>query len=115
MAVRELKVGMAMKNFIIFLIVIILLCSSGSSAYAFRCGDRGKNLTREGMHKYQIIKDCGPPVSREIVGFDKRVNSYRIIEEWVYIINHYGNKQMYLLKFNRDGVVVDIEWLGEQE
>jgi hypothetical protein len=105
----------AMKNFIIFLIVIILLCSAVSSTYAFRCGDRGNNLARERMHKYQILKDCGPPISREIIGFDKRVNLYRIIEEWVYVIDHYGNKQMYLLNFNGEGILVDIEWLGEQE
>lgn len=67
------------------------------------------------MHKHQILKDCGEPYSREDVGYDKKHGSYRIMEEWVYIINDTGNNQMYLIKFNRDGIAESIEWLGEHQ
>jgi len=54
-------------------------------------------------------------VSKEIVGVDKKGNSYRIVEEWLYIIDDYGHKQMYLLKFDDEGILVETDWLGEQK
>ena len=85
-----------MKSFIILVSTLTFLFCFAISTYAFRCGDGGRNLASDGMHKYQILKDCGPPFSKEIVGVDKKGGSYRIVEEWLYIINDYGHKQMYL-------------------
>ncbi|WP_321419909.1 DUF2845 domain-containing protein [uncultured Desulfobacter sp.] len=84
------------------------------NTYAFRCGDGKRNLASEGQHKYQILKDCGPPVSKEIVGVDESRGVYRIVEEWLYIINERGSKQMYLIKFDDKGIAVKIDWLGKQ-
>ncbi len=104
-----------MKKFIIFAVVLTLLCISAVYTYAFRCGDGGKYIATKGMHKDQLLKDCGRPESKEIVGVDKKGGSYRIVEEWLYIVKYYGKKQMYLLKFNRKGILVEIDWLGEQK
>ena len=104
-----------MKNFIILISILTFLCCSAGTTHAFRCGDGGRNLAQEGMHKYRILKDCGPPVSKEIVGVDEKDGTYRKVEEWLYIINEYGHKQMYLIKFDGKGVAAKIDWLGEQK
>ena len=106
---------MTMKKFITLAVVLTLLCASAIYTYAFRCGEGGRYLATEGRHKYQILKDCGPPVLKEIFGVDKKGGSYRIIEEWLYIIDKYGHKQMYLLKFDKKGILVEIDYLGEQK
>lgn len=104
-----------MKKSIILASSLAVLCGFASAAQAFRCGEGNKYLASEGMHKYQILKDCGEPYLREDVGYDKKNGSYRVMEEWVYIINDTGNNQMYLIKFNKDGIADSIEWLGEQK
>ncbi|WP_020586352.1 DUF2845 domain-containing protein [Desulfobacter curvatus] len=86
-----------MKQIITLTVILTFLFSSAGYTYAFRCGDGKRNLASEGQHKYQILKDCGPPVSKEIVGVDKNSGVYRIVEEWLYIINERGSKQMYLI------------------
>ncbi|MCM2264286.1 MAG: DUF2845 domain-containing protein [Desulfuromonadales bacterium] len=103
-----------MKKHIILVSSLTILCCFASWSYAFRCGDGNRYLATEGMHKYQILKDCGEPYSREDVGYDKNHGSYRVIEEWIYIIEDTGNKQMYLIKFDRNGIADSVEWLGEQ-
>ena len=96
-----------MKRIIVLSIMLSLLYfATIYNAHAFRCGD-GK-LASKGMHKYQILKDCGPPVSKEVVGVDKNGGSYRIVEEWLYIVNQYGYNQMYLIKFDGNGIAVDV-------
>ena len=101
-----------MKRFIIIIITLCLLIGA-SQSYAMHCG---KNLVTKGDHKYEVIAACGQPNSREVIGVDhKHVGEYRIVEEWLYIIERYGHKQMYLLKFDGDGRVREIEWLGEQK
>ena len=73
-------------------------------------------IVTTGDHKYEIMAACGQPVSREVVGVDnKRVGEWRIVEEWLYIIEKYGHKQMYLLEFDSDGCAREIKWLGEQK
>lgn len=95
-------------------IVFLSIFMAASSAYAFRCGPGGRNIASEGMHKYQILKDCGQPMSRETVGLDKSGGSYRFIEEWVYIEEDRGNKYMYIIRFDNKGIAREIEYLGEQ-
>lgn len=102
-----------MKPYMILASVLAVLCGFASSSYAFRCGDGNRFIATEGMHKYQILKDCGEPYLREDAGFDKEHGSYRVMEEWVYIINASGNNQMYLIKFDKDGIADSIEWLGK--
>ncbi len=104
-----------MRKVIILAVALTLFYLSAFYSYAFYCGKGGRYLAREGMHKYQILKDCGAPVLKEIVGVDKKGGSYRIVEEWLYIIKTYGHKQMYLLKFDGKGILVEIDSLGEQK
>ena len=51
----------------------------------------------------------------QVVGYNYGAGKIRIVEEWVYVIKTYGNKQMYLLKIGGNGVVAKIEWLGKIE
>jgi len=103
-----------MKAFIILVSSLTCLCIFAATSHAFRCGEGNKYLATENMHKFQILKDCGPPVSQEVVGYDKEHGSYRIIEEWLYIVESSGQNQIYLIKFDRDGIAVQIDWLGGQ-
>ena len=100
-----------MKKYIILATILGLFTST---SYAFRCGEGNRYLATEGMHKHQILKDCGEPFSREVIGYDKKSGSYRQVEEWVYIIEDTGNEQVYLIRFDRDGIAKSIEWLGEK-
>lgn len=93
------------------IIILIVLCFA-TSVYAFRCGEGNRNLAREGMSKHEILMDCGEPAVREVVGVDKRGGSYRKVEEHVYVIKDYGNERVYRLKYDRNGIVEDIDYLG---
>jgi hypothetical protein len=104
-----------LKRIIIFLTVVLIVLCFAANAYAFRCGKYNRNLAREGMSKHEILMDCGEPASSEVIGVDKRGGSYRKVEEQVYIIKDYGHKQVYRLKYDRNGIVEDIDWLGEQK
>lgn len=98
-----------MKTTIALTAMLAYLVLVTASALAFRCGKYNDKLATEGMHKYQILADCGEPASRELVGYENN----RIIEEWLYVIDDGLNRQMYLIRFDREGEAVRIEWLGE--
>ena len=67
-----LREKMNMKNFTTLVLMLSFLCCSAATTYAFRC-DSGK-LATKGKHKYEILKDCGPPIQREVVGSDENGN-----------------------------------------
>lgn len=98
-----------MKKYLITILVILLTIPT--MANAFICGN---NLASEGMSKYQILTNCGSPASKERVGVDYSNSSYRVIEKWLYIVNEYGNHQMYLIEFNGEGTAVKIEYIGKR-
>jgi len=108
-------VGVTVKKAIQFAVTLTLFCTSAFHSYAFSCDKGGKYSATEGKHKYQILKDCGPPVVKEDVGVAKKDGTYRIIEEWYYTIDEYGHKNMYRLKFDEKGMLVEIDFLGEQK
>jgi hypothetical protein len=89
----------------------MILFMMPTMANAFICGN---NLASEGMSKYQILVNCGAPALKERAGVEYVGNSYRIIEKWLYVVNEYGNKQMYLIEFNGDGVAIKIEYIGKR-
>ena len=99
-------------------IFIILFLSITSNCYSFYCG---KKIVRIGEHKYEVLLDCGKPYIREKIGIDEKYypngdyTKYRVIEEWLYIIKKYGHNQVYKLQFNDKGILINIEWLGEQK
>ena len=102
-----------MTRFIAAFLLLLLGCLMWlvPVSHAFRCGSRNQNLATEGMHKFQILADCGEPASREVVGYEKN----RVIEEWLYIIDDSVNQQMYLIRFDQEGIADKIEWLGKME
>ena len=104
-----------MRKVIILAAALTLIFTYAFYSYAFMCGKGGNRLATEGKHKYQILKDCGPPWVKEDVGVAKKDGTYRIIEEWYYIIDKYGHKNMYRLKFDEKGILVEIDFLGEQK
>lgn len=104
-----------MRTAVILATTVGCLIALAAPAQAFRCGEGNRFLASEGMHKYQILKDCGPAASEEIVGVDERGGSHRIVEEWLYVVDDRGRNQLYLIKFDRDGVAVRIEWLGAEK
>ena len=102
-----------MRKFRLIIIALLFLAVTIDPTLAMHCG---KGLVSEGDHKYEVLATCGQPICREIVGIDnKHVGEYRIVEEWLYVIEQYGHKQMYLLEFDGDGLVREIKWLGEQK
>ena len=102
-----------MKKFVLIIVSVLFLAVTTDSTLAMHCG---KGLVSEGDHKYEVLAACGQPASREVVGIDnKHVGEYRIVEEWLYIIEKYGHKQIYLLEFDGEGLIREIKWLGEQE
>jgi hypothetical protein len=104
-----------MVNLIIWLTVFIISCGTGLTAHAFRCGEANQNIVGVGMYKQQILNECGPPYSREVVGLYDSGNTYQIVEEWIYVIDEYGYKHMYLIQFDGNGKAVKIDWIGEQK
>lgn len=98
-----------MKQFIFCLILALLPVST----WAFNCGFGNRSIATNGMHKYQVLKECGSPISAQVVGLQRTIGGVRIVEEWVYVTESYGKRQMYLLKIGADGRVKTIDWLGE--
>ena len=100
-----------MKN--IFIITLFLLAYStvsiAASGQALRCGS---DLVAPGYLKYEVLQNCGEPLSREIVGeveifdsdriYDRRYSRYHsqgskvilYIEEWIY-----DKSGLHLLRF----------------
>lgn len=104
-----------MKSIAITICTAVLSLALIEPALAFRCGESGNNLAQEGMHKYEILKDCGSPYSKEIVGRDLREEDRGpIYEEWIYLLTHYHPNQMYLIRFDRDGYAREIRYLGDR-
>ncbi len=95
--------------------ITVVILHLATPAHAFRCGYDRQYLASEGMHKGEIENNCGAPLRKEVVGADRRAGSIRIIEEWTYLIDEYGHKQRYLIRFDRQGIARKIEWLGEQK
>jgi hypothetical protein len=98
---------------VVILIMFVTVLATAAPARALRCG---KQLVSPGDHKYEVLAACGQPIIREDIGIDhKQVGEYRLIEEWLYIIERYGKEQMYRLRFDGDGILREIEWLGERK
>lgn len=72
--------------------VLILFLTAGN-ALAFRCGT---NIVEIGDKTFEVMKKCGDPVSKEVVGY--RLTKNRDVEmeikEWVY--EHKGGRYYFL-------------------
>ena len=98
--------------------MLLLVCATGAQAYSglgIRCvGD----LVTPGYLKYEVLKTCGEPLSREIVGeveifdsdriYDRRYGRYKgsgskvilYLEEWIY-----DRGGLHLLRFEGNRLV----------
>jgi hypothetical protein len=87
----------------------IFLLTVGTAS-ALRCGN---NLVQVGDLKYEVLLNCGKPVSTEVIGYidrveiefiDNRVSEKRIrvmkIEEWILEVTNYGTTYHYSLVFD---------------
>jgi hypothetical protein len=81
-----------MKKVVLIGGVLIVFLTTGS-AFAFKCGT---NLVKTGDKTFEVIKKCGEPISKEVVGYrltkDKNVEFE--IKEWVY--EHKGGRHYFL-------------------
>ena len=66
-----------------FIVIAFLMIFLAGQAFAFRCGT---HLIREGDRRFDVMRKCGEPLSREQLGFTITADKKRelIIEEWVY-------------------------------
>jgi len=104
-----------MRKFSISVATLMFSCAIASSVWAFRCGDGNRYRAYEGMNQDEITQDCGPPAKKATVGYTEKHGSHKIAEEWLYIINDGRNDQLYVIRFDRNGRAVRIEWLGHKD
>ncbi len=72
-----------MKKTFSFIIIIILLFSIVNKAHSFTCG---KKFFSKGDLDFEVLKSCGEPFSREVIGYtlsEDQKREYKI-ERWVY-------------------------------
>jgi hypothetical protein len=90
-------------NKLVFVFIALLVASGLSTAYAFRCGN---NLIEVGDFEYKVLRFCGEPASKDVVGYKINEEGDREakIEHWVY-----GPKNgMYTILIIEGGVVKKI-------
>ena len=68
------------KKLIYLLIVLFFLAGNAYASEYFRCGC---HLIEIGDPKYQVIKQCGKPVSKDITGYTQKGYGMKI-EELIY-------------------------------
>lgn len=71
-----------MKN-LVFVGLLVVVFSAASTAWALRC-DNG--LVDVGNSHFEVLKTCGAPVSKEVVGYTLTRDGKRELkmEHWVY-------------------------------
>lgn len=97
-----------MIRLIAALTIPIFLLTVGTAS-ALRCGN---NLVQVGDLKYEVLLNCGGPVSTEVIGYidrveieliDNNISEKRIrvmkIEEWILEVTNYGTTNYYSLVF----------------
>jgi len=75
----------------LFCLLLAGLLLPASQAAALRCGS---DLIDEGDLKFQVLRACGEPLSREIIGTSERPGRgsreyVLLLEEWIFEINRY--------------------------
>jgi len=70
-------------NRLVFVFIVLLVALGSTTAYAFRCGN---NLIEVGDFEYKVLRFCGEPMSRDVVGYQINEEGDREakIEHWVY-------------------------------
>ncbi|MFT5780753.1 MAG: hypothetical protein ACI9EB_000108 [Pseudomonas sp.] len=79
----------------LYLLALPLLLISYEASAGFRCGQR---LVNEGDRSTEVLHKCGPPVTRDMIGYTETLNGNLGIqvEEWSYGPN---NGMYYYLTF----------------
>lgn len=106
-----------MKKLLVMVIVLLgfSAMANAASGRGIRCGS---DLVSPGYLKFEVLKTCGEPISREIVGeveifdgdryYDRRVRGYQskgsklilYIEEWIY-----ERETLFVLRFEGNRLV----------
>jgi hypothetical protein len=70
-------------NRMAFVFIVLVVALGSTTAFAFRCDN---NLIEVGDFEYKILKSCGEPMSKDVVGYRINENGDREakIEHWVY-------------------------------
>ena len=103
------------KKFILSMVIIVLFLTA-NTANALRWGN---DLASVGDLKIQVLKACGKPVSREIIGYidhvesEKRIRVMKI-EEWILEIDLYKTIYYYSLVFEGNKLI-EIVSAGEKK
>ncbi|SHI89259.1 Protein of unknown function [Malonomonas rubra DSM 5091] len=100
-----------MKTAFFYILTAVVLSLPATDSFALRCGSK---LVAEGDYKYKVLLACGPPVSREVIGYiDREQRDERIrvmkIEEWIIK----SNNVYYRLEFEGN-VLVNVDWVDRQ-
>jgi hypothetical protein len=79
----------------LYVVSLLLLFTSAYANAGFRCGQR---LVNEGDRSTEVLRKCGPPVTRDMIGYTETLNGNLGIqvEEWSYGPN---NGMYYYLTF----------------
>ena len=65
------------KKLICLLTVLFFVAGSVYASECFRCGN---NLIQIGDPKFKVLKECGQPVSAEVIGYTNKSHGMKIIE-----------------------------------
>jgi hypothetical protein len=96
------------KNLITIILVVFYLLLTANVALAFRCGG---DLILIGDRSFTVLRKCGEPISKEIIGYTltgDRKREFKI-EEWVY--GPIGSRYIHLIF--EGGKLVKIESIPE--
>ncbi len=55
-----------MKKTISYIVILILLLSTANKAHSFTCGTK---FFSKGDLDFEVLNDCGEPISREVIGY----------------------------------------------
>ncbi len=72
-----------MKKTFSSIVILILLLSTANKAHSFTCGTK---FFSKGDLDFEVLNDCGEPISREVIGYtlsEDQKREYKI-ERWVY-------------------------------
>jgi hypothetical protein len=67
----------------LYLLALPLLVISYDASAGFRCGQR---LVNEGDRSSEVLRKCGQPATRDLIGYTDTLNGYLglQVEEWSY-------------------------------
>ena len=98
-----------MKKTFSTIVILILLLSTANKAHSFTCGSK---FFSKGDLDFEVLTNCGEPVSREVIGYTLSGDGEREykIERWVY--GPIGG--LYKVLTFKAGVLEKEEWIRKR-